>query len=153
MIVDKLENRHRYSHLHSGIQAALEFLANTDLAALPKGRHNIDGDALFAIVNDYDTQPPGTEPFETHRRYADVQFVVSGEEAFGYLPLEDQTPLAPYHDAHDFIEYDYEQNREAACFVPLKAGMFAIFMPEDMHMPGTGTAPVRVRKVVCKVLL
>ncbi|MCH4295839.1 YhcH/YjgK/YiaL family protein [Shewanella sp. 3B26] len=153
MIVDKLENRHRYTSLHPRITAALEFLAGTDLTALPKGRHTIDGDNLFAIVNDYLTQPAGTEPFETHRRYADVQFVVSGEEAFGYLPLEQQQPLAAYNEAHDFIEYDYEQNREAASFIPLKANMFAIFMPEDMHMPGTGEQPVAVRKVVCKVLL
>ncbi|MBT1443964.1 YhcH/YjgK/YiaL family protein [Shewanella sp. JM162201] len=153
MIIDKLENRHRYQHLHPRIAAALAFLADTDLSALPKGRHSIDGDNLFAIVNDYDTQPAGTEPFETHKRYADVQFVVSGEEAFGYLPLAGQATLAPYHEAHDFVEYDYQANKDDACFIPLKAGMFAIFMPEDMHMPGTGEQPVRVRKVVCKVLL
>ena len=77
--------------------------------------------------------------------------VATGEEEFGYLPLADQTPSKPYYDKHDYAEYDYESNREAAAFIPLKAGMFAMFFPQDMHMPGTSATPQKVRKVVIKV--
>jgi len=151
MIVDTLSNRALYQGLHPRLHQALEHLATTDFSLLQPGNYELDGKNLFVIVNDYQTQAPGTEPFETHKRYVDVQFVVSGEEAFGYLPLAEQAPLAPYHEKHDYTEYAWEDSRADASFVTLKAGMFAIFFPGDMHMPGTGNG-TPVRKVVIKVL-
>ena len=153
MIVDTLANRGHYRVLGPRIQAALDYLAATDFSQLAPGSYELDGKKLFAIINDYHTKPRETEPFEVHRRYLDVQYVVSGEEEFGYLPLGAQTPNRPYHEAHDYAEFDYQSNSQAAAFIPLKAGMFAIFFPGDMHMPGTLAKAVAVRKVVVKVLL
>jgi YhcH/YjgK/YiaL family protein len=67
--------------------------------------------------------------------------------------LANQTPSKPYFDKHDYAEYDYESNKDDAAFIPLKAGMFALFFPGDIHMPGTSATPQKVRKVVIKVRL
>lgn len=151
MIVDTLANRHIYTAIHSGIATALEHLANTDLSQLPVGNYPLDGDNIFVIVNDYQTKPREVESFEVHQQYIDVQYVVSGEEEFGYLPLANQTPSKPYFDKHDYAKFDYETNAKDASFVQLKAGMFALFFPGDIHMPGTSATPHSVRKVVIKV--
>ena len=144
MIVDTLTNRDLYSHISPGIAKALAHLADTDFSQLAVGSYELGG-------NDYETKPKEIEPFEVHQQYIDVQYVVSGEEEFGYLPLADQIPSKPYFAKHDYAEYDYQSNKEAAAFLPFKAGMFAIFFPNDMHMPGTGEQPTNVRKVVIKV--
>ncbi|MCE9679946.1 YhcH/YjgK/YiaL family protein [Shewanella sp. AS1] len=151
MIIDTLDNIALYTHLSPRIAAALKHLADTDFSKLEVGSYELDGKDLFVIVNDYQTKPKENQPFEVHRRYIDVQFVVSGEEEFGYLPLKDQLPSKPYHDKHDYAEFDYEPNQADAAFIPLKAGMFALFFPQDIHMPGTGSTPTQVRKVVIKV--
>ncbi len=151
MIVDTLANRNLYRHISPRIAQALEHLADTDFSQLEVGSYELDGKNLFVIVNDYETQPREIEPFEVHQQYIDVQYVVSGEEEFGYLPLADQTPSRPYFAKHDYAEYDYQSNKDLAAFIPLKAGMFALFFPGDMHMPGTSATAQKVRKVVIKV--
>ncbi|WP_076416088.1 YhcH/YjgK/YiaL family protein [Shewanella sp. UCD-KL12] len=151
MIVDKLNNLDLYSNISPRIAAALTHLAETDFSKLDVGSYELDGKNLFVIVNDYETKPRQVEPFEVHQQYIDVQYVVSGEEEFGYLPLAQQIPSKPYFAKHDYAEYDYESNKDDAAFIPFKAGMFAIFFPEDMHMPGTSNKPQQVRKVVIKV--
>ena len=151
MIVDTLANRHLYTQLHPRLAAALTHLAETDFSSKPVGNYELDGKDLFVIVNDYQTKPREIEPFEVHQQYIDVQYVVSGEEEFGYLPLADQIPSKPYYDRHDYAEFDFDSNQDDAAFIPLKTGMFAIFFPGDMHMPGTSASPQKVRKVVIKV--
>ncbi|WP_040571963.1 YhcH/YjgK/YiaL family protein [Shewanella benthica] len=151
MIVDTLNNQDLYSHISPRIAAALAHLAETDFTKVDVGNYELDGNNLFVIVNDYETKPREVEPFEVHQQYIDVQYVVSGEEEFGYLPLADQTPSKPYFAKHDYAEFDYESNKSDAAFIPFKAGMFAIFFPQDMHMPGTSTSPQQVRKVIIKV--
>lgn len=151
MIVDTLENRHLYTQLNPRLAKALAHLADTDFSQIEVGTYPLEGKDIFVIVNDYETKPKETEPFEVHQQYIDVQYVVSGEEEFGYLPLANQTPSKPYFDKHDYAEFDYKSNQDDAAFIPLKAGMFALFFPGDIHMPGTSATPNKVRKVVIKV--
>ncbi|GIU06425.1 MULTISPECIES: YhcH/YjgK/YiaL family protein [unclassified Shewanella] len=151
MIVDTLANRNIYTAINPRIASALEHLATTDFSQLEVGKYELDGKNLFVIVNDYQTQPKEQQAFEAHEQYIDVQYVVSGEEEFGYLPLANQTQSKAYFADHDFANYDYESNKDDAAFIPLKAGMFALFFPGDIHMPGTGDNASQVRKVVIKV--
>jgi YhcH/YjgK/YiaL family protein len=153
MIVDTLANRHLYTSLSPRLATALAHLAETDFSLLEVGSYPLEGKDIFVIVNDYQTKPKEIEQFEVHQQYIDVQYVVSGEEEFGYLPLANQTPSKPYFDKHDYAEFDYQSNQHDAAFIPLKAGMFALFFPGDIHMPGTSAAPQKVRKVVIKVRL
>ncbi|WP_417763333.1 YhcH/YjgK/YiaL family protein [Shewanella sp.] len=153
MIVDTLANRHNYSQLHSRLAIALDFIATTDFSKLSKGVHKIDGDKLLAIINEYETKPQDQEMFEVHRRYVDVQYVISGHEEFGYQPLTDQAADIPYNAEYDFAKFDYSKHSDKAHFMPLNPSVFAIFFPSDMHMAATLDTPVAVRKVVMKVQL
>ena len=57
MIIDTLENTDRYECVHPRFKAAFHFLRNTNLAALPDGRFEIDGDRLFVLTQTYQTKP------------------------------------------------------------------------------------------------
>ena len=47
----------KYDYLEEKFKKGYEFLRNTDLKALPLGRVDIDGDEVFASVQEYTTMP------------------------------------------------------------------------------------------------
>lgn len=142
----------QYDYLSEKFDRAFRFLRTTDLEALPLGNLPIDGDRIYANVQAYTTLPDEEAPFESHRNYFDLQYVVSGQEAFGYLPVADCTPSTEYDAARDLIFY--REPEEAGCIL-LRAGEFAIVPPEDAHAPRRRTAagPCAVKKIVVKIRL
>lgn len=146
MVVDRLACAATYHGLSPLLRRALQHLAETDWHALPPGRHDVDGSRLFAIVSDYDTKPADDVPWEAHRRYIDVQYVLSGVERIGHAPLS-RLDAGAYDDGRDLLPASGPGE-----FVTLDAGAFAILFPQDAHRPGVAVdAPQPVRKVVLKV--
>lgn len=149
MILDSLPNLALYSELSPHLSAAAVFLASNDLAALPAGRVEIDGDDVFANVSDYDTHDPAPDRFEAHRTYVDLQIVVSGAERVLVAP---RTPCLevskPYDEARD-IEFVHASGET----IPLYAAQFLILFPHEAHQPGCHPAagPSHVRKIVVKL--
>ena len=99
MIIDRLANPTPLYQLPSRLARALEYLRATDMRTVAPGRHDLDGDDLFALVQEYTTRPADQCVWE----------------------------------------------------VTIRAGMFAIFGPEDVHSPcHVAGEPGVVRKVVVK---
>lgn len=151
MIVDQLKNWRRYAAL-AELKPAFEFLeqhaSGKDLA---DGRAEIDGDRLFALVQTYKPKPIRGSKFEAHRRHADVQYIAAGAERIGCAPTEALQVEVPYDFEKD-IEFYAQPKRYTAIAIP--AGTFAVFYPEDAHMPCCRLdSDARVRKIVVKVLL
>lgn len=147
MILDKLENADQYKSLHPQIAAAIDWLKKTDLAALPLGKTVIDGERLFALVQEYTPKEPELLKYEAHRRYWDVQVVVSGTERMGWAHLSQMAVSEPHDEARDVAFF-----RGEGQFVRVPAGFFTVFAPQDVHMPGIAAMPLEmVRKVVVKV--
>lgn len=146
MIIDRLENAARYFPLHPGLAAAFRFLAETDLAALPVGSQELDGPRLRVDVLHAPAKTRDKIKLEVHRRFIDVQFLISGQEQFGWrLTSECRQAEAAYDPVKDRILYTDEPD----AWFPLLPGMFAIFFPEDAHGPMLGEG--ELRKAVVKV--
>lgn len=147
MILDNLANSDLYKNLHPRIAAAFDWLQRTDLATLPLGKTVIDGEHLFALVQEYTPKEPELLKYEAHRRYWDVQVVAAGIEKMGWAPLSQMTVSEP-HDADRDVAFFRGQGQ----FVLVPQGFFTIFAPQDVHMPGVLAEPLGpVRKVVVKV--
>ena len=147
MIIDKIENSHLYQDLRERISKAFEYITKTDLKNLKPGKYEIDGENIFALISEYKTKSESEGKLEAHRKYIDVQYVISGEELMGYTPLSDQSILEPYKEENDIIFFKGEKS-----FTKVSSGMFAIFFPEDVHMPGISTGKISdVKKLVIKV--
>lgn len=132
-----------------GLERAFEYLARTDLAALPLGRTDIDGDDVFVMISEAETRPPEQVKFEAHRRYIDIQLVVRGQEAIGFAPVASLVTAEPYDAAKD-IEF-FAVPRQSATLA-LRAGDFAVFAPGDGHRPSLHLdGPHVSRKAVVKV--
>jgi YhcH/YjgK/YiaL family protein len=148
MVTDLLTNAHLYASLGPRIARGLRFLAETDLKGLAAGRHDIDGEAVFALVSDYPPKPLSLGKWEAHRRYLDLQYVASGIERFGVTPTDRLL-------AGDYIpEKDITWLSGSGDFITLAAGQFIIVWPGDAHMPGLDAGiPGQVRKVVVKIAI
>jgi len=147
MIIDKLENAHLYKNLGERINRSFDYIKTTDLKNLSAGKYPIEGENIFALVSEYKTKPESEGKLEAHRKYIDVQYVISGEELMGYFPLGMQQILEPYKEENDIVFFTGDKS-----FTKVSAGMFAIFFPEDVHMPGIMTKEsLPVKKLVIKM--
>lgn len=147
MVHDHISHASEYFNLSQGIRAALEYLAQADLAALTPGRHDVDGDRVFALVSDYETRLPADAFWEAHRQHVDVQYVHQGRERIGYGRL-DRFHAEPYDAGRDLTV----AVGEASGFAQVSVGEFVILFPNDVHMPGLQVhGPEAVRKIVVKV--
>ncbi len=151
MLVGTLENLAPLAALGGHFKTAATFLQDLDTAALVPQRYEVDGDNVYAFCAEVDLRP-ATDAFpEAHRRYADIQLVIEGCEGMVYVPTARLAEHAPYNAEADYALYE---NIEDPSVLALRAGEFAVFMPEDAHTP---CCPVgdckKSKKLVVKVLL
>lgn len=146
MILDTQERFGDYLGIHPLFPRVADFLASTDLDALPEGRHEIGGEGCFALVSEYRTLEPEAGFIECHRRFVDVQVVVRGVEQIGVCSRS-ACRVTARDEAADFETLEGEVD-----LVTLRPGLFAVFLPQDGHMPKLRHgAATTVRKVVVKV--
>lgn len=147
MIIDKLSNSHLYSGLGERINKAFAYLKETDFSEIESGKYEIDGDNIFALINEYNTKDQSEGKLEAHKKYIDVQFVAKGRELMGYAPLSNQKVIDEYNDQNDITFFSGEKS-----FTQVDEGMFAIYFPTDVHLPGIKVKETAiVKKVVIKV--
>lgn len=146
MILDTLANASHYHALHRHFPQAFAFLSDTDLSALPQGRHVIAGEDVFAIVSQGNGRTRDEAPLECHRRFIDIQFIIAGSDEMGWKPAADCTqPLGDYSEQKDIQFFDDVPES----WVVTPAGCFCIFFPGDAHAPLVNAGGIH--KVVVKV--
>ena len=83
MILDHLDNALLYGGLGQRIAVGLAMLNEDRVRNAAPGKYQVDGDNLFYVVSEYETKPVEEGKFEIHRRYMDIQYIVSGCECIG----------------------------------------------------------------------
>lgn len=151
MIKDNLQHIVYYNYLTPELQKSLKYLKDTDFSAMENGRYEIVEGKIYANVQDYDTKQESDGKFEAHRKCIDVQFIVSGEEQIGTGILEEFNAETEYDEEKDIIFLSPKENAKIE-FIKLKEGEFAIFTPQNVHMPSISSeSSCHVKKVVIKV--
>ena len=147
MIIDKIENSGLYLNLGKRIAKAFKYINSTNFSKVKPGRYEIENEDIFAFVNEYETKDVNDCVLEAHRKFIDIQYIYSGVELIGVAPLVNQIPVVEYDEGKDCVFFN-----EEASFIKMTAGMFAIFFPDDLHMPGVKADSIsKVKKVVIKV--
>jgi len=148
MILDKIENSKLYESIHPLFSKAFDFIHKTNFSELADGKYEIENDKLFAMVQEYNTKDKSEGKPEAHRKYIDIQYIHSGAELIGIALLQDNTLISDEPEK-DLAFYEGETS-----FIKLEAEMFAVFYPDDLHMPGIKlNQSAKVKKVVIKVLV
>ena len=146
MILATLNESDRYHALHPLFAPAFEFLHNKDLMTLDPGKHTVQGEAIFAIVEACAGRTRAEAKLECHRRYIDIQLVLEGVDEMGWKPLAKCVDPATDYDAARDIRFF---NDKPSSWIATPSGSFCLFFPDDAHAPLVGTE--LIRKVVVKI--
>ena len=149
MISDSIDHHHLYPYGEAW-EKAFAFLRGLS-PDTPTGKYALGGTKMFAGIDVYPTKTRETAKLETHRKYVDIQVLLSGEEAIDVYPKSSLTVNEPYDAGRD-AEF-YRVPDAAPVRAVLTPGRFLVFLPDDAHMPclSVGSTPVDVKKVVIKV--
>ena len=109
---------------------------------------------IFVVLQRVTTMVPEDTFFEAHRDHLDVHVPLEGAESIGYTPLDERLvpggPVPVFQG--DDVTYAAFPSDDDMSVVRLVEGMYALFGPDDVHMPKLQTdGPSPLRKVVVKV--
>lgn len=126
---------------------AVAFLRTHNLDSLPAGKYSIDGDKVFATVTVSPNKEFDHTNWESHRKYIDLQCVISGKEKIGVAALSSATVTKPYDESKDGANYTAEGKYYIA-----QPGTFFLFFPTDVHRPNIKVDGYdSVKKIVIKI--
>lgn len=145
MILDSLNNSELYNSLHPLFFRAFEYLKSTDFESMSTGKHEIDGNKLFALVSTHESYN-SNDKLEAHRLYIDIQYLHKGCDEIGWRrKLTCKEPIGNFDESKDVILY----SDKPEVLLKVEAGNFVIFYPDDAHAPLMGKD--KLIKVVIKV--
>ena len=130
MIYDQIKNLSTYRQILPGIAAVEAFLRDTDLMSLSAGKIRLGG-GVVCNVNRY--EPKVESKWEAHQNFIDLQYVVCGAESMGYAALDDALDAGEYNAEKDL---QFFGGADRAFTMTFRDGDFALFFPQDVHMPG-----------------
>lgn len=117
------------------------------------GRHELQGKDLFVNIDSYETKTRDNAKLETHRKYVDIQYMISGRETHEVFAKNGLIANKPYNPDKD-VEF-YQIPTETPVTVTLNPGDFVVYLPTDAHMPSLAadgkTEPIK--KAVVKIAL
>jgi biofilm protein TabA len=105
-----------------------DYLKHTNMDTLPVGKYIIDGDKAFATITDNPTKPYAETSWESHRKYIDFQYVITGAEGMEVANIESGKVTEIYNPAKDVQHYDV-----AGKLYTATQGTFYLFFPLDAH--------------------
>jgi len=146
MMLDTLESSQRWHSLHLGFAQAFEFLHEALATPPAPGKYVLEPDRLWVIVERGQGRSHSGAPLEFHRRFIDIQLVLTGDEQMGWAPLSGEVARHAAFDRDRDIGFLTEEPRS---WFRIRPGDFAIFFPHDAHAPLAGAGPVL--KAIAKV--
>lgn len=132
MVMDQIRNAQAYYGLHPLMKEAFAFIRSFCENPLADGRYELCGDRLYAMVSNYQPGPREEPCYEAHDRYIDIQCMISGSEYQWYAARDQVSVSVPYEEEKDIGFYKYDG---AGSRLHLTAGSFAIYFPQDAHLP------------------
>lgn len=147
MIIDVLTNSEKYINLNLDFKKVFEYLKNNNLKDMPCGSYEINGKELYFNLQEGITKQ--TQKLEAHKKYIDIQVVITGEEYMGYTNINNTTITEEYDENKDVMFLNGEVDK-----VKADEKTFVIFYPEDAHMPSLSVKEDKlVKKAIFKILI
>jgi len=135
--------------MHPHFADALAFLKRHEgaLPTLTSGSYDINSSGAFAVFSEYESRPESEGFLEYHRKFIDIQIILEGRERIG-IARKDNCRDQGYLEEKDLGKLD-----GIADFITMDTTNFAIFFPQDAHMPQISCSDQRekVKKVVFKI--
>lgn len=146
MIIDTLENISIYKNIPQNV---IDFIKDLT-PQVEDGRYEID-DRIYANIDIYETKEPQICKFEAHKRFIDIQILLSGIENLDYTPVQGLILAEQYDESRDVMFF--KNPHRIVDRVILEPGKFALIYPHEAHKPQMAFNNVSkfVKKVVIKI--
>jgi YhcH/YjgK/YiaL family protein len=145
--VNLVEFKKQYAANKATWDKAFQFMETHDLQNLAPGKHPIDGDQVFASVTEIVDKPFEDTKWESHRKYIDLQYVISGKEKIGEASFENEKVTRPYEATKDVANYEIDKGK----FYVADSSTFYLFFPSKTHRPNIMVNSDKVKKLVIKI--
>ena len=144
MIIDKIENLGKYTHL----SMVKQFL-DEHPEPLENGKYIIN-DGCFVTAMEYETKDDAGL-FEGHKKYIDLQMLISGSECIRVQTKSNCVLAVEYDTLKEAAFYTSEQYMN--CY--LDGSNFVLLTPDDLHNPGimVNGKSEKVKKYVFKIAI
>lgn len=152
MIIDRIENASQYFCLGPQWKTALTAMQEYDPAKFQKGEKIMLDHGVKLLQFEPGTKARSDVKFEAHRKFADIMFFAAGEEKIAWKPTAQlQNITTQYTEEMEALLATLDDD---ALEVPMKPGMFVVFLPQDAHGPDIAIGePASARRIVIKVPL
>lgn len=149
MIIDTIENMGRYKGFNCHFDRAIEYLTNADLFGFPIGKQQIFGEVVYMNIADLDDSD-NVDLYEVHRKYADIQMILCGENV---MEATQENALDGWGAYHADTDCQFTTKDVCGVNIALSAGHFCVFFPGECHRgKGVRGFGASTKKVVVKVL-
>ncbi|WP_125565318.1 YhcH/YjgK/YiaL family protein [Companilactobacillus insicii] len=148
-ISNKSDSTAKFLNNIPALKPVFDFLSNTDLENIELGKHDISDD-IFANVQEYDTKEEKIGRWESHKKYIDFQYIISGQEIIKTTNSSKLTLKDNELDKKDALYYEKYQGTTS--LIELHQDDFGVFLPEDAHEACLNLDTVsHVKKAVIKI--
>lgn len=145
MIVDKLENISKYKDLIP--QDVIDFMLKLK-SDIKSGRYDIDG-INYVNIDEYKPKSIDMCRFEAHKKYADIQMVLEGQEFIDIRLAEGLNVNKQYDETRDIMFFDSDvKGFDRILLTPYK---FVLIYPYEAHRPQIKSICANVKKAVAKI--
>ena len=145
--IDYVELYRQYHANKTYWDEAFNYLKTQNLQTLPVGSYPIDGDNVYASVTENRTKDYDSTMWESHRKFIDLHYVISGKEKIGKASPEKLTVVRPYDASRDAANYTGDGKLYDA-----EPGTFFLFFPSNAHRPNIANGDKAPdKKIVIKI--
>lgn len=143
-IIDELELKKR-------INSAIDYIKGLNIDNIPINEKIVVDDGFYYSIQSYTTKFEDECNFESHRKYVDVQFMVSGQERMDISDISRLTVKENYDLEKDVMFWNIPKHM--AC-VTLNTGDLIVLYPENAHRGSIAEIDrSKVVKIVGKVCI
>lgn len=151
MIIGNINHLDLIPYLPTKITQVIKYIKDNVNANTPIGRYDVEGDNLFFMLSESPTRDIQDAYPEYHKKYLDVQIVLSGPEGIAISTLPPYTKVIEDDILNNDIAFVETPNEET--LLTLHQHDFIVFFPGELHKPLCAINNKRstVRKVVVKI--
>ena len=131
MLVSSIQNYKNILKFFPQLDIVFNYIVKNINNKTLDGKYNITK-SIYAVVQTCDPKPKKEQVLEKHKKYIDLQYVISGKEKIGWKFFDNTfKTLKRYSYKKDIVFYSNTPDT----YINLKKGDFAIFFTEDTHAP------------------
>lgn len=123
-----------YQGESKNLKRAINWLSEQNLEKIECGKYEIDGNNIYASVFEYETKDALNCRYEVHRKYIDIQLLISGKEIIHVTPIKNIDITDDYNLTKD-ISFGILKDKELENTLIMSKGLAAILYPKDAHQP------------------